>query len=78
MVQISASDNEAAAAADILAVQRRFSALVQGRPTRVEPAQVRGQTVYRAVLAGFASAADAAALCERLKAGGQACFVRAR
>jgi len=37
---------------------------------------VDGKTVYRALIGGFAGAGDASALCEQLKAAGQACFVR--
>jgi hypothetical protein len=35
-----------------------------------------GSTVYRTAIGGFASRGDAQALCDRLKASGQTCFVR--
>jgi hypothetical protein len=77
-VQISASGSEAGAQADLAAVRRRFGKAVAGRDLRVEKADVRGQTVYRAVVAGFASPAEAQRTCEALKALGQGCFVRGR
>ena len=39
-------------------------------------ATVAGKTVYRAQVTGFAGQGGAIALCDELKAGGQACFVR--
>lgn len=51
--------------------------LGDGRPHRVESAVVAGRTWYRAVVAGFASAADAGRYCDARKARGDACMVRA-
>ncbi|MBL8771956.1 MAG: SPOR domain-containing protein [Phenylobacterium sp.] len=50
---------------------------VEGRTTWVETAQVGGKTWRRALVGGFASAADAQAFCAELKSAGRACFVRA-
>lgn len=47
-----------------------------GRFTRVEPVTSGGALLYRALVHGFASAADARAFCAGLAAKGRACFVR--
>jgi hypothetical protein len=53
-----------------------FGAAFEGRETRIETAQVRGRTVHRGVVAGFASRGEAASFCGDLQRGGQPCFVR--
>ena len=35
-----------------------------------------GAEVYRSLVAGFASKAEAASFCDKLKAKGRACFLR--
>lgn len=47
-----------------------------GLQPRIEPAQVRGRTVYRGVIAGFASREEAQAFCETLKRLGRDCLAR--
>jgi cell division protein FtsN len=47
-----------------------------GRTKRVEPVASNGATLYRAFVGGFASKAEAAAFCDRLKAQGKGCFVK--
>jgi hypothetical protein len=48
-----------------------------GKTKRVTPVtKADGSTVYRTAIGGFASRDDAQALCDRLKASGQTCFVR--
>ena len=48
-----------------------------GKSKRVAPVtKADGATFYRTSITGFASHADAQALCDRLKAAGKACFVR--
>jgi len=47
-----------------------------GREAWIEQAQVAGRTWHRAIVGGFADAADAARFCAGLKAGGHDCFVR--
>jgi hypothetical protein len=74
VVQISASDSEAAAHADIARIFEKLG----GRGTRVEKATVKGRVVYRAVITGFDSTSEAARFCETLKAGGQNCFARGK
>ncbi len=75
-VQVGASPDLADARGLLARVQRRFTQDLRGRAGDVAAAQVDGRTVHRALITGFASAGDAIALCERLRAGGQACFVR--
>ena len=55
----------------------RFAAQVDGRRGKVEPVETDGRTLFRALITGFGSRAEAVRACEALKAGGQTCFVRA-
>jgi len=50
--------------------------LAAGRGKGVEKIDKDGHTLYRTAVTGFASRADAAAFCARLKAAGKACFVK--
>jgi cell division septation protein DedD len=74
-VQLGASPSQDDAKGLLARAQRRFPDLT-GLKAETVSANVAGKTVYRALISGFAGAADANALCERLKAAGQACFVR--
>ncbi|WP_372785647.1 SPOR domain-containing protein [Phenylobacterium sp.] len=75
-VQVGASSS-LPDAQDLLARLRKKSpALLAGLTTDVATVEVEGKTVNRALISGFATAVEAAQLCEKLKAGGQACFVR--
>jgi len=49
-----------------------------GLSPRVEPAQVGGRSVYRAVVAGFQTRDAADAFCGKVRDTGGACFVRRR
>lgn len=75
-VQVGASPSQPDAKGIIGKVQRKFAGDLSGVSTDVVSAEVDGKTVYRAVITGFHAASEATALCEKLKAGGQACFVR--
>lgn len=75
-VQVVSSPLEAETRQRLASLQRRYGEALQGVEARVEPAQVRGRTVYRGVVAGFASRSDARAFCETLKQGGQDCLAR--
>jgi cell division septation protein DedD len=75
-VQVGATPSQDDAKGLIAHVQKKFSGEVSGFKTDVVAATVDGKTVYRALISGFAGAGDANALCNQLKAGGQACFVR--
>jgi len=47
-----------------------------GKGKSVEKIDKDGKTLFRTTVTGFASRADAAAFCDRLKAAGKACFVK--
>jgi hypothetical protein len=47
-----------------------------GKGKNVEKVDVNGKTLFRTQVTGFASRADAAAFCDKLKAAGKACFVK--
>jgi hypothetical protein len=76
LVQVGASPSQDDAKGILSKLQKKFPDALKGFKTDVQAAQVDGKTVYRAVVNGFAGQADANTLCEQLKAGGQACFVR--
>jgi hypothetical protein len=50
--------------------------LAAGKGKGVEKIEKDGHTLYRTAVTGFASKADAAAFCAKLKAAGKACFVK--
>lgn len=50
--------------------------LAAGKGKGVEKVDRDGKTLYRTSVTGFASKADAAAFCAKLKAAGKACFVK--
>ncbi|HRD47035.1 MAG TPA: SPOR domain-containing protein, partial [Caulobacter sp.] len=50
--------------------------LAAGKGKRVEAVDKDGKTLFRTTVTGFASRADAAAFCDRLKAAGKSCFVK--
>ena len=75
-VQVGASPSQPDAKGLMGKVQKKFAGDLGGFSTDVVNAQVDGKTVYRAVITGFHASSEATALCEKLKGGGQACFVR--
>jgi D-alanyl-D-alanine carboxypeptidase len=75
-VQVGASPSEDDAKAILGRLQKKQADALKGFKTDVQAAQVDGKTVYRALVSGFAGMSAANALCEELKAGGHACFVR--
>lgn len=50
--------------------------LAAGKGKGVEKIEKDGKALYRTAVTGFASRADAAAFCGKLKAAGKACFVK--
>ena len=74
-----AATSSARAAGQALDSARREIAAALGTPSagRIETSVLRGAPVYRALVTGFDDAGSANAFCARLKASGQACFVRA-
>lgn len=57
--------------------QAAFAKLPAGQTRSLEEANVGGKTRYRLVVWGFASQAEAQAYCDKRKAAGGACLVRA-
>ncbi|MBY8824593.1 SPOR domain-containing protein [Sphingomonas colocasiae] len=51
---------------------------LEGRPLVQTRAEANGRTLHRIAAGGFDTSGEAARVCERLKARGTACFVRAR
>jgi len=60
----------------LASLRGRYGELLQALQTRVEPAQVRGRTVYRGLVAGFASSGEASEFCAALKRDGRDCLTR--
>ena len=75
-VQIGASPSLADARTLLARLKKKSPALLAGLTTEVATVEVDGKTVNRALISGFGAPAEAAQLCEKLKADGQACFVR--
>jgi hypothetical protein len=75
-VQIGASPSLPDAQGLLVKAKKKFAGEMGGHSTEVVTAEVDGKTVHRVLITGFSSAPDATALCEKLKAAGQACFVR--
>lgn len=75
-VQIGAMSTHAAAAALLASFRARFTGAMHGLSTSVTPVSAGGRTVYRALVGGFARAADAGQFCAGMKASGVACLIR--
>jgi hypothetical protein len=54
----------------------KVAGVVGGRGKTVTPVQKGSSTLYRTVVTGFGSKAEAEATCAKLKAAGKACFVK--
>lgn len=76
LAQVVSSPVQADAERRIETLRARFGEQFAGLETRVETAQVRGRTVYRGLVAGFAGHDEAAAFCASLKRRGQDCLAR--
>ena len=74
-VQLVSSPVEADTRQTLERLKRRHGELA-GMQARVETAQVGGRTVYRGVVAGFASRSDAQNFCRALTQRGQPCLAR--
>jgi hypothetical protein len=75
-VQVISSPVEADTRRSLDGLRSRLGDRFAGLEARIEPAQVRGHTVYRGVVAGFSTHAEAAAFCQTLKGKGQDCLTR--
>lgn len=77
-VQIAATDDEASAREAWGAVRRAFPEETQARSLAITPAQVKGRSVLRAIVAGFPSAEAARAFCAKLSAANRGCLLRGK
>jgi hypothetical protein len=75
-VQIGAYSSEALAAKGWNDLAEAFAGDMAGKGKHFEPVSKDGKTLYRAAVTGFASRAEAAAFCGKLKAAGRACIVK--
>jgi hypothetical protein len=76
-VQIGAYSSEALADRSWNAAAAAAPGAMAGKSKRVAPVtKGDGTTVYRTAIGGFASRDEALALCAKLQAAGQTCFVR--
>jgi hypothetical protein len=73
-VQVARGPSKEGAARALLAARRKLEPLPEGVTERTDLSHVGSKPRYTAVLAGFASEADADAACEKLATAGQACF----
>jgi hypothetical protein len=76
VIQVGASPSLPEAKGILAHVTRKFAGELDGFRSDVATVDVDGKPLYRAMISGFSSTSDAKALCGKLKAGGQACFVR--
>lgn len=74
VVQIAATQSEAAANAEWAKQLKAYPDLLTGGEKFVQQADVNGKTVYRLRVGSFASKADAAAFCTAFKAKGGNCY----
>jgi hypothetical protein len=75
-VQIGAVSSTALADRAWNEAVRLAPGLAAGKGKGVERIEHDGHVLYRTAVTGFASRADAAAFCGKLKAAGKACFVK--
>jgi hypothetical protein len=75
-VQVAAADTQAGAKSALERLRKINGVSLDRLASRVDTASVKGKTVYRASLTGFASAAEARAFCETVRAARGKCFVR--
>jgi hypothetical protein len=75
-VQIGAYSSSALAEKGWSDVAQLAPAAMTGKGRKVEPVLKDGKTLYRAYVTGFAGRDAARAFCDKLRAGGKACFVK--
>jgi hypothetical protein len=76
MVQIGAVSSTALAETAWREAVSVAPGMAAGKGKGVEKIEKDGKVLYRTTVTGFASKADAAAFCGRLKAAGKSCFVK--
>ncbi len=77
MVQLAAAADEPGAQAAWDRLKAKMPDLLAGKTPEIVPAVVKGQSLWRLRLGGFASNAEAQAFCARLATKGAACTVAA-
>ncbi|MGH6966317.1 MAG: SPOR domain-containing protein, partial [Phenylobacterium sp.] len=75
-VQIAASATQQGAERALDAIKDELDGWPNAPDGRVQKAVVNGAVVYRALVDGFDDPRSADSFCARLRAAGQACFVR--
>ena len=76
MAQIGAVSSEAVATAEWDRAAKAFPAAFSGRSKAVAKITANGAELYRVLVGGFGSKAEAQSFCSTLQAKGRACFVR--
>lgn len=76
LIQIGAFSSERLADKGWSAAAAVAPGAMAGKGKRVTPLTKDGLTLYRTAITGFASKAEAVAVCDQLKAANQSCFVR--
>jgi hypothetical protein len=76
LAQVLSADTAEGAQRELDQLRHRFGGAFEGLGTRIQTAQVGGRTVYRGMVAGFASHGEAQAFCDTLKRGGRDCLAR--
>ncbi|WP_162245997.1 MULTISPECIES: SPOR domain-containing protein [unclassified Aureimonas] len=74
-VQISSQPSEALAQKSLQSLGSRFSQVISGRSVGIQAAEIPGKGTFYRVRVAAESKAEAANLCNRLKAAGGNCFV---
>jgi hypothetical protein len=76
VIQVGASPSLPEAKGILARVKHKFASELDGFKADVATAEVDGKPLNRVLISGFSSTSDARALCAKLQARGQACFVR--
>jgi serine/threonine protein phosphatase 1 len=76
-VQIAAAASTSEAGAAWSALRQAYQAETRGKTMETQAVQVGERTLYRTLVAGFASDEDARRFCDRLRQAGRDCIVRA-
>jgi hypothetical protein len=76
VAQVVSSTRADDSRARLATLRHRFETAFAGHDTRVQVAVVGGRTVYRGLVIGFGSRAEAVSFCQTLKQKGQDCLAR--
>jgi hypothetical protein len=75
LVQVSSQTSEADAEKSFKSLQGKYPDLLGSREPMIKQADVKGKTVYRAMVGPFASSGEANQFCNGLKTAGGQCYV---